>query len=202
MQAPKIIPGHPYVKDLTGQKFGLLIVIDFAGTSRVGVLKKNRAYWNCLCECGNLKSIVGTSLSNGNARSCGCQILKSRSKNAKWSGYELISGSHWDRIRASAKQRNLEFSITIQDAWNQFIKQEGLCSLSGEKLKFNSKCVQYDGSASLDRINSKIGYVISNIQWTNKIINISKQDQTDKNFINMCHLVSDYQRSKQNNLRD
>lgn len=54
------------VKDLTGQRFGRLTVIgiDDRGT--------RKTYWNCLCDCGTIKSVRSDSLQNGAIRSCGC----------------------------------------------------------------------------------------------------------------------------------
>jgi len=48
--------------DLGGRRFGKLLVIDYSG---------NR-YWNCLCDCGNYKTIRHDHLLNGDTRSCGC----------------------------------------------------------------------------------------------------------------------------------
>lgn len=55
------------MKDLTGQVFGKLTVIDCAGK-----LDGRRYFWNCQCECGNVKPVIGTMLRNGNTKSCGC----------------------------------------------------------------------------------------------------------------------------------
>lgn len=54
------------VVDITGQRFGRLMVIDRAGS------KKNRMYWNCVCDCGNEVIVSGFSLRQGSSRSCGC----------------------------------------------------------------------------------------------------------------------------------
>lgn len=53
--------------DITGQTFGKLTVIDCAGK-----IDGKRYYWNCKCQCGKEISVVGTSLRNGNTKSCGC----------------------------------------------------------------------------------------------------------------------------------
>ena len=52
--------------DLTGQKFGRLIVIERAEN------KGGRVYWLCKCECGNEKVIRGSHLKSGTTMSCGC----------------------------------------------------------------------------------------------------------------------------------
>jgi 5-methylcytosine-specific restriction endonuclease McrA len=53
-------------KDLTGQRFGRLIVVK--PTDK----KAGRTAWECVCDCGN-KAIVNTvHLVSGRTRSCGC----------------------------------------------------------------------------------------------------------------------------------
>ncbi len=48
--------------DITGQRFGKLVVLGFAGYG----------YWSCRCDCGNIKKIKGSTLRKGKAKSCGC----------------------------------------------------------------------------------------------------------------------------------
>ena len=45
---------------------------------KLTVLNKNSkgAYWDCLCECGQMTTVLGSNLRNGNTKSCGC--LKSK----------------------------------------------------------------------------------------------------------------------------
>ena len=57
--------GH--IKDLTGKRFGRLIVIC------IGNRLPGRNYaWLCLCSCGNYKIVRGTCLKTGDTKSCGC----------------------------------------------------------------------------------------------------------------------------------
>ena len=59
------------VKDLTGQRFGKLKVVEYTGrTTTVG---KN-AIWLCKCDCGKLIEVRGTNLTNKKRpqKSCGC----------------------------------------------------------------------------------------------------------------------------------
>lgn len=55
-------------KDLTGQKFGKLTVIEYLYT------KNKRPYYRCSCECGGEKIAQGKLLKNGQIVSCGCMI--------------------------------------------------------------------------------------------------------------------------------
>jgi hypothetical protein len=53
-------------KDLAGQKFNKLMVIQYAGT------KGGYAFWECLCDCGRSAIIKGTYLTRNHTKSCGC----------------------------------------------------------------------------------------------------------------------------------
>ena len=57
--------------DLTGQRFGKLVVLENAGK-----LDGRRYYWKCQCDCGTTVVIIGTSLRSGNTKSCGCEKYK------------------------------------------------------------------------------------------------------------------------------
>lgn len=63
--------GRNRINDLTGMVFGKLTVVG-RDESKPG------AYWWCNCECGNTKSIKGTSLTKKKepTRGCGCEQRK------------------------------------------------------------------------------------------------------------------------------
>lgn len=63
------IKGRPDTQrvDLAGQRFGRLLVVSYAET------RKRRAYWNCLCDCGNAPVMLGKDLRSGHSQSCGCR---------------------------------------------------------------------------------------------------------------------------------
>jgi hypothetical protein len=56
--------------DLTGQRFGRLVVIEKA--ERTKNVKNTAQYWFCRCDCGKEKIICGTNLRNESIKSCGC----------------------------------------------------------------------------------------------------------------------------------
>ena len=63
-------------KDLTGQKFGKLIVIEREKNKR----NDNRAYWKCKCVCGNFTIVSTNHLTSGHTTTCGCSY-KEKNKN-------------------------------------------------------------------------------------------------------------------------
>ena len=90
-----------------------------------------------------------------------------------------------------AKQRDYEFSITIDYIWDIYIAQDKVCALSGVPIDFK-------GTASLDRIDNSRGYVRENIQIVHKDVNYMKYTYSQDYFIKMCNLVA----SKHNVERD
>lgn len=60
------------VKDLSGQRFGRYLVVRLSGTRPMGKTGKLYYVWECHCDCGQVKIVVGNSLSQGATVSCGC----------------------------------------------------------------------------------------------------------------------------------
>lgn len=56
------------MKDITGQRFGMLTVLEYAKTVN------GSACWRCRCDCGITKVVSGHHLREGNTKSCGCLI--------------------------------------------------------------------------------------------------------------------------------
>ena len=57
--------------DLTGQRFGKLVVLEEAGFI-TGFNGKRRRLWRCQCDCGNICEIQHQYLTYGDTQSCGC----------------------------------------------------------------------------------------------------------------------------------
>lgn len=93
------------IKDITGQKFGKLIVIRQAGFNR-----QRKALWTCKCECGREFIRVGSKLRNGTSKGCRGHTRKLRPY--EWT-FNLIR--HWQR------NRKIDISLTYED-FLEFIK--------------------------------------------------------------------------------
>lgn len=76
-------------KDLTGQKFGRLTVIERA-EDYVSSKGKKYIQWVCKCDCGNDAIVFGSNLTNNHTQSCGCLNGEVASKNfKKFNKYDL-----------------------------------------------------------------------------------------------------------------
>ena len=77
------------VKDLTGQRFGKIRVVDRAPSG-----PRWQTRWNCICDCGNTKVMQASNLTTGKSKSCGCGAEENRqtcNKQAKLSESQVRS---------------------------------------------------------------------------------------------------------------
>jgi hypothetical protein len=65
---------NKYPKDLTGLRFGRLVVLAYSHERLSGNLRiqSRITYWRCRCDCGNEKVVSRNDLTSGNTKSCGC----------------------------------------------------------------------------------------------------------------------------------
>lgn len=173
--------------DLKDRQFGKLTVVELSSPNKTG----NDRYWICKCECGRTNRVRHSHLVLSKITSCGCNQFKCGPNHPSWRGCGEIHGDFWGTIKHGAKSRNFPLEVSIEDIWELFLKQNRKCALSGIDLFFSTKGgkSRKDGNASLDRINSKLGYIHGNVQWVDKYINIMKQNLDDSEFIKYCKLV-------------
>lgn len=79
-------------KDLTGQKFGSLVVIADTGKKD----KHRNRIWLCRCDCGCEKELAGGSLTSKNIknRTCGCGVVKRQIPNLDNKGYVWVRSTN------------------------------------------------------------------------------------------------------------
>jgi hypothetical protein len=183
--------------DLTGQRFGKLVVLrrveDYIQPSG-----KPMVMWECQCDCMQKKVIAGTSLKSGKTTSCGCygkeQRLKSNTKHG-------LSHSRLKRIYYNMKSRCYNSNtpkfknhggrgITVCDEWlgeNGFINFYNWSFQNG-----------YSEKLTLDRIDNDGNYEPNNCKWStyeeqnfnrrnNRLFTINEETRTAKEW---CKLTN------------
>lgn len=178
--------------NIKDERFGTLVVIENTNCKD----KWGKVLWRCLCDCGNIVIKTKSDLIH-KMKSCGCQRSNSISKS-QWNGYGEISKTYWSSVIKGAVSRKIGFNISIEYGWELFLKQEKKCALSGIELQFSrnrkKRRVAYESqTASLDRIDSNVGYLENNIQWVHKTVNICKNTLSNSEFIELCSKVVSYQ---------
>ena len=175
-------------RDLKGEVFGRLTVV-----KHIYVPKRSgglQLLWECECKCGNIISIITSSLTTGNTKSCGCVRKLVGAEHYKWGGHGEISGDFWYTIKQGAIERELTFDLSIEDAWQLFLNQERKCALSQWPINFAPSLRRHLITASLDRIDSNKGYYLENVQWIHKDINRMKNSFEQAYFIEVCKAVA------------
>lgn len=168
-----------------GQIINVFRVLEDSGKRHSGSI-----VWLVECiYCGNKRKLDKYHMERN--KSCGCQ-KNGIIKRANYKGYQLISGSYWNSIKKNASSRGLELSITKEYIWELYLKQSKRCALSGADIHFPEQFVHHDGTASLDRIDSSVGYIEGNVQWLHKDVNFMKQQFSEERFIEWCKKISIY----------
>jgi len=120
---------------------------------------------------------------------------RSLRRKYKWKGYEEIAGTRWSSYQKGAAARGFVFEITIEYAWDLFLKQERRCAISGMFIDFDMsldnlrKYGHQSGLASLDRIDSNQGYVEGNVQWVHKLVNRMKMNLDEVEFFSIVKQI-------------
>lgn len=174
-------------RNLANKRFGRLIVI-----SREAHQTDNHWRWKCQCDCGNITLANSNQLTQGKKKSCGCS-MPSKEDHYLWRGHGDITGTYWSNITRNARTRNIQVKITIKDIWKLFLKQKGVCALTGLDIELGKIGTQ---TASLDRIDSSKPYTLDNVQWVHKEVNTMKSQLSEPRFLELCKLISRNQHDK------
>lgn len=171
----------------TGDRIGNYTLIESVGSSPTS--KDTTNYWSMKCDCGNVVRRIPSSLRRNQTNSC--PACRSGSKSRYWTGHEEISGKLFSTIKNNASVRNLEFEVSIEYVWSLFVLQRRKCALTGRDLQFGK-----NRTASLDRINSSLGYVEGNLQWVSVQVNMAKKNMSEADFVRLCGEVSTHAQTK------
>lgn len=153
-------------------------------------LSASRArHYLCTCICGlTEKYVTATSLFNKKSKGC--------KKCSMFSGIESLSGTYLAVIKKGARLRNIEFLVDLEYLYKVFLKQEKKCALTNMDITLHRNYSQghrKEQTASVDRIDSKKGYVEGNIQWIHKDVNIMKNRYTQEYFVEICKKIAEHE---------
>ena len=92
-----------------GNRYGKLVVVEYAYS------QNNRAYWKCLCDCGNYLIVQAPHLRTGNTQSCGkCSRLSiGEEKIREYLEQNNISHSRESRFSACRDKQPLPFDFAL-----------------------------------------------------------------------------------------
>lgn len=94
------------------------------------------------------------------------------------------------RTKIGAEKRGLEFAITLEDLEAQWRKQGGRCSYTGIELTAGAAADTTLYTASIDRVDSSIGYVVGNFEFVHKVVNFAKGCMSRVDFLGLCARIA------------
>jgi hypothetical protein len=141
---------------------------------------KNQKTYDAALKKGTMCPSCRTSQNNKSSK----RNVK-KENNPAWKGLNDIPGKVFSKLKRGAIERKLCFEITIEDIFNQYVKQNKQCAFTGSYIVFGD-------DASIDRIDSSLGYTIDNIQIVHKKLNMMKKDMPNQEFILWCKAITNY----------
>lgn len=137
-----------------------------------------------LSRCNNCGSECPPSSISHIKRASHCGVCQRwRENNGRWLGYKELSGSWLYQYRSDAKKKGRTWDVTPEQLWELWLNQDGKCAYTGWNLTHGK-------DASLDRIDSSMGYTIDNVQWVHRDINRMKSDFTESYFLKLVKAIS------------
>lgn len=147
-------------ENLTGRRFGRLVV-----EQRDERHSRGRAYWSCLCDCGNRTVVSGTNLRCGVTKSCGCLKSEPTKHGDCRSGSRNRLNGIWHTMLNRCNNPN---SSSYENYGGRGIH---ICKeWEGSYLLFRKWAIEhgYSESLSIDRVDVNGDYEPSNCRWVTR----------------------------------
>lgn len=185
--------------DLTGMRFGKLVVLERDKEDYVWKNNARGVKWICQCDCGNTKSVLGSNLRNDRTRSCGC-----------------MSGNKCFKRPERVKPKKTEYDYRLRKTYQGMIQRcynenrDGYRDYGGRGIKICEEWYKNGGfwafrdwalangyreDLSIDRIDNNKGYSPDNCRWATAIEQANnKRDNVKIEIDGESHSLTEWSR--------
>jgi hypothetical protein len=174
-------------RKITGQVFGRLTVLGFAGSSHnpYGTL------WHCRCTCGNTVTVHRAYLKRGSTRSCGCLRIETTRK---------LKFSHGETHNRKESTELMTYKAAKQRCNNK--KNVGYKNYGGRGIRFKFKSFSQflkelgrrPRGKMLDRIDNNGHYEPGNVRWVTRL----EQNRNKRPYARKSHCKNGHPFSPEN----
>jgi hypothetical protein len=180
-------------------------------TKSIKVSKNNGSYYHCECSCGALVEVSRSCLVTEKTKSCGCWLRLSPSNLFKQAPGNASHNNLYNRCAKGARVRGLEFNLSREKHAELIVMNCHYCNRPApnwnvyasvytkkKRTKLHPKTFEdaWIKAHGLDRVDSNLGYIESNVVTCCKTCNYAKLDMSYQEYIDHCYSVSEFQRSK------
>jgi hypothetical protein len=150
-----------------------------------GIYKRLDGKWCSTCSgCGKEQPYTRkdhakqSALNDWRCKACSAKDKSLNSNQPVGSQQRLFN-----KFKRSAKSRSINWNLSIEQMFSIF---NGKCALTGWDISTD----YLSETASLDRIDSKKGYSIDNVQWVHSMVNMCKNKYDQQKFLDMCKAIA------------
>lgn len=179
----------PKLIDLSGQRFGRLLVVQRA--ENIG----KRVAWHCKCDCGKNTIVVADKLLRGKTKSCGCYSIE---RIARLNMTHGMSRTRLFKIWTAMRERcTCKKLINYPDYGGRGIKVCDEWMNNFETFRDWAYVNGYTDELSIDRIDVNGNYCPENCRWVTRLVqNNNKRNNRKITYNGQTLTLSEWARTK------